>query len=336
MSRSDRSVDDSVEAASVDISEIPVIDFAPFLSGEARQEVADEIAWACRVIGFFCLKGHGVDQGLIDAAFAASRAYFALPAAEKSKSMATRDWYRGWVPAPENPAFTRNTRLFDQYRLQLEWPGSELPNDPYRRIFGVPNRWPDDLPEFRRDVQQYLDAMHRLSAELLHAFALGLALAEDRFDPSFCQPPSQLSLLYYPPLPDTALAEAANIVSHTDEGPFTILAQDAVGGLEVKRRDGTWIAAPPIPGTFTINVGDMLMWWSNGEFISNFHRVRNRTNLERFSIPFFANPDRDVVVAPLPEIVARTGKPKFEPVKVCEHLANFYAKLDANPHDQYD
>ncbi len=338
MSRSERSDEDAIVADQVDIEEIPVVDFAPFLTGDAqaRQAVADEIAWACRVIGFFYLKGHGVPQDLLTGAFTSTREFYHRPFDEKAPALATREWYRGWVPAPENKELTRNTRLFDQYRLQLEWP-TEVgrTDDPLAHIFGVPNRWPRDMPAFETAVTAYLDAMRRLSQELLRAFALGLGLPEDRFDDYFHRPPSQLSLLYYPPLPESALDEASNIVSHTDEGPFTILAQDDIGGLEVKRRDGAWIAAPPIDGAFTINVGDMMMWWTNGEFISNYHRVKNRSGVERFSIPFFANPDRDVVVEPLPEIVARTGSPRYEPVKVSDHLSRFYERLAKNPHEQY-
>ncbi|RYD92515.1 MAG: isopenicillin N synthase family oxygenase, partial [Sphingomonadales bacterium] len=254
---------------------------------------------------------------------------------DKARSLATPEWYRGWIPAPENRDLTRNTRMFDQYRLQSEWPDDGSADDPLAHIFNTPNRWPGDMPEFREAVARYLDAMHGLSVELLRAFALGLGLPEHRFDDYFHRPPSQLSLVCYPPLPPAALAEASSMVSHTDEGPFTILAQDQVGGLEVKRRDGTWIAAPPIANAFTINVGDMMMWWTNGEFISNAHRVRNAAGVERFSVPFFANPDRDVVVAPLPEIVERTGPARYEPVKVSEHLARFYETLAKNPHEHY-
>lgn len=337
MSRSERSEDDVVVAATVDIEEIPLVDFAPFLAGDAaaRRVVAGEIAWACRAIGFFYLKGHGVPEGLVGDMFAQTAAFYHQPRETKATALATRSWYRGWVPAPEAQDLTRNTRMFDQYRLQLEWPPEDRPDDPHARIFGVPNRWPDCMPEFRCVTGEYLDAMKRLSIELLRAFALGLGLPEDRFDGYFHRPPSQLSLLHYPPLPPEAQIDVSNIVSHTDEGPFTVLAQGPVGGLEVKRRDGAWIAAPPISGAFTINIGDMMMWWSNGEFISNYHRVKNRSGIERFSIPFFANPDRDVVVAPLPEMVERTGPARYEPVRVSDHLARFYEKLDRNPHEQY-
>jgi isopenicillin N synthase-like dioxygenase len=172
-----------------------------------------------------------------------------------------------------------------------------------------------------------------LSRELLRAFALGLGLDEHRFDGWFRHPPSQLSLNHYPVLPDQADEDVSNMVAHTDEGPFTILAQDSNEGLEVKRRDGVWIQAPPIADAFTINVGDMMMWWSNGRFLSNLHRVRNRGNVERFSVPYFANPDRAVTVAPLPELTE--GEPAFAPVRVADHLARFYEKLSMNPHKIY-
>ncbi|MEN3951218.1 2OG-Fe(II) oxygenase family protein [Iodidimonas sp. SYSU 1G8] len=330
MSRSDQSEDDRIVAETIDLAEVPVVDFAPFLTrdAEARAAVAAEIARACRDIGFFYLTGHGVPEALRTAIFDQSAAFYHRPADERSDALATPEWYRGWVPAPPQTTLSRNTRLFDQYRLQLNWDDAGQPGDPHARIFDAPNRWPGDMPDFRVAGEAYLSAMHGLSVQLLGAFALGLGLPEDRFDGYFRKPPSQLSLLYYPPLPEGADIDVSNTVSHTDEGPFTILAQGEVGGLEVKRRDGVWIAAPPIPGAFTINVGDMMMWWSNGQFLSNWHRVKNRSGGERFSVAFFANPDRDVVVGPLPEMLDRTGAPRFEPVKVSEHLARFYAKLE--------
>lgn len=334
MSRSERSEDDIAAAAVISLSEIPLIDFAPFLSGDAaaRRAVADEIAHACEEIGFFYLTGHGVAQDVIDGVFAAAADFFARPDEERARANATPEWYRGYLPMPERQPLSRNTRMFEQYRLQHEWPADEGDME-HARIFDQVNRWPENMPQFQQASEAYLDAMLHLGRELLRAFALGLGLEESRFDSSFTQPPSQLSYNYYPVLPQDADTEVSNMISHTDEGPFTILAQSEIGGLEVKCLDGSWIQAPPIPGAFTINVGDMMMWWSNGRFISNYHRVRNRTDVERFSIPYFANPNRTVVVEPQPELIEDNAR--YEPVRVADHLARFYKQLSKNPHETY-
>jgi isopenicillin N synthase-like dioxygenase len=335
VSRSQRSDDDRIAASPVALAEIPMIDFAPFLDGDAadRRAVADRIVRACEDIGFFYLRGHGVAPGTVDAVFTHARRFFALPADQRAEAGATPAWYRGWIPAAAPQPLSRNTRMFEQYRLQPEWP-ADSDDTGHAAIFDLPNRWPAGVPGFRQASEAYLEAMLALSHALLHAFALGLGLAERHFDAFFQHPPSQLSLNYYPVLPSATQDDASNMVAHTDEGPFTILAQDAQGGLEVKRRDGVWIQAPPIAGAFTINIGDMMMWWSNGRLLSNLHRVRNRGEVERFSIPYFANPDRAVTVSPLPEIVG-DGEALYPPVRVADHLARFYATLSMDPHDIY-
>lgn len=331
MSRSEQSEDDNIMAQAVALQQVPMVDFAPFLTGgpAERQAVADEIANACEMIGFFYLKGHGVAPSLRSAIFGQSASFFQQPDDSKQDCRATPDWYRGWVPSPRSETWSRDTRLFDQYRLQLEWPGAAREGDPHAGIFARANRWPATMPAFREACEAWLAAMHNLSLELLRAFALGLGLPENHFDGFFTAPPSQLSLLYYPPLPAGVDQDVFNTVSHTDEGPVTILMQDDVGGLEVKRRDGVWIQAPPIEDAFTINVGDMMMWWSNGRFISNYHRVRNQSGRERYSIPFFVNPDRDVVVGPVRELLDG-DEPRYPYVRVEDHLVRFYKRLEAN------
>ncbi|GAA0754817.1 isopenicillin N synthase family oxygenase [Ideonella azotifigens] len=333
MSRSAAGVEDRIVAKTVDLAEIPIIDFSPFRhGGEAgKQAVAAEIADACARIGFFYLKGHDVPPQVLAETFAQSKAFFQRPVEERRQSAASPQWYRGWIPMPRREgALDRNSRLFEQYRIQADF--SDRPDpDP---VFDRPNRWPEDMPAFRAACEAHYAAMLGLSRDLLHAFAIGLGQPEDCFDAWFDRPICQLSLLYYIPIPDGADVEVSNTVSHTDEGPLTILAQDSVGGLEVKRRDGTWISAPPVPGAYTINIGDMMMWWSNGRFLSNYHRVRNKAGVERFSIPFFLNPDQHTVVAPLPALVAQDGgQARFDPVHVGTHLKRFYARLEKSPGD---
>jgi isopenicillin N synthase-like dioxygenase len=326
-------VEDAIVAQSVSLDEIPIIDFLPFRHGgeSGRKLVAAQIAQACTDIGFFYLTGHEVPAAVLQETFEQSKNFFHRPIEERRESLATLQWYRGWIPMPkQNGVLDRNSRLFEQYRIQADFPDVPDP-DP---IFNRPNRWPEDMPAFRAACQAHYAAMLGLSRDLLRAFAIGLGLPEDRFAGYFDLPICQLSLLHYVPIPEGADIEVSNTVSHTDEGPLTILAQDDVGGLEVKRRDGTWISAPPVPGAYTINIGDMMMWWSNGRFLSNYHRVRNRAGVERFSIPFFVNPDRDTVVAPLPELLERDGGiAHYEPVHVGTHLKRFYARLEKSPGD---
>jgi isopenicillin N synthase-like dioxygenase len=321
----DMTEDDAMAAAPIAVYEIPIVDFAPFLAGSPaeRKAVADQIARACETVGFFYLTGHGVPAEIRVAAFDRSADFFHLPVAEKQTLKATLDWNRGYIQSDPGETLTADSRVFEQYRIQRDF----QPDDPDLQsgsVFCQPNRWPDQVPSFADGCIAYFNAMERLAGQLLHVFALGVDLPADRFDAYFRKPVSQISLMYYPPLPDGAHIAIKNTIAHTDDGPITILAQGDVAGLEVKLRDGRWVAAPPIPGAYTINVGNMMMWWSNGRYRSTLHRVRNVSGVERFSIPFFSNADEDVVVAPLPELVARDGVAHYAPVRVGTLLGRFY------------
>jgi isopenicillin N synthase-like dioxygenase len=315
--------DDLTIARPAEADEIPVIDFAPFLSGDPheRQLVVERIAAASKSIGFFTLVGHGVEQGLIDAIFAQSAAFHHAPLELRQSVAATDAWFRGWMPQPVAGDAANNSRMFEQFRFQAEWAPR---GGRYDHVYSLPMKWPDGMPGFREACMAYYDAASALGHALLRAFALGLGLPEDRFERYYGEPLTQANLLYYLPLPQDAGAEMSNIVAHTDSPPLTILAQDSNGGLEVCRRDGEWIAAPPVAGGFTVNIGNMMMWWSNGRYVSTPHRVKNRRGRERFSIPLFVVPDRDVVVEPLPELLAAGEAPAFPPVHVGEHMAQYY------------
>lgn len=325
LGRSNEEADFTLSARTVSLSEIPIIDFAPFLTGspDERQGVADQIAEASGRIGFFYLVGHGVPAGLREAVFRETAAFYRLPPSEQEKVRATPDWYRGLCSLSQS--LGPNKRYFEQYRIQDEFAPDPL-TDPNGLFYG-PNRWPEARPGLASASMAYFRAVTELSGHLLRAFALGMGLPEDRFEGWFDKPLSQLSLLYYSALPQGAATEMQNAVAHTDEGPFTILAQGEIGGLEVRRRDGAWIAAPPVDDSYVINIGNMMMWWSNGRYLSNMHRVRNTSNRERFSIPFFFNPDREVVVEPLPEFVRQDGEAGYPAVQAGQHLTRFLATL---------
>lgn len=327
--------DDLLIAKSIGLSEIPVIDFDPFLNGDEdqRSEVARQITDACESIGFFYLKGHGVPAKLREAMFDRSRQFFHLPLEEKEKSRATPDWNRGWIYSGDRANLNANSRVFEQYRIQREFAPDDhdlLRDDPLFQ----PNRWPEQIPSFSDDSIAYYNALSNLGRELLRAMAIGLGLPEDCFEPYFRKPICQISLMYYPALPEGVGNEIKNLSAHTDEGPVVILAQGGIGGLEVKNLDGEWLSAPPVADAFTVNIGNMMMWWSNGRFKSTLHRVRNTSGSERFSIPFFWNADPDVIVEPLPELVERDdGKVRYPPVKVGPLMSRFYKSAVYVPYD---
>lgn len=307
---------------------IPVIDLEPFRLGSAEDKarVAAEIGKACETVGFLYVLGHGVPQDLIDATFEQNKRFYAQTWDEKMQTAATLEHWRGYVPSKLQGEGGTIGGAIETFRLMLDLP----PDDPdvlAGKPLHLPNKWPDHLPGFQDIVQAYFDAMLGLSASLRGAFALALGKPEDFFEPMYAKPLVQLSLLHY--RPPKSLAEQdleVGVGEHRDTGAFTILMQDSVGGLEVGHREQGWVAAPPIPGAYVINIGDMMMRWTNGRFVSTPHRVVNRALQPRYSIPFFANPDFDVTVAPLPELVPPGEEPGYPATHVGEYMIDFYEK----------
>ena len=150
--------------------------------------------------------------------------------------------------------------------------------------------------------------------------ALALDLPEDALD-GFCDDASAMvRLVHYPPQPANAEPNEKGCGAHTDWGAFTFLLQDDAGGLQVQNRDGTWLHATPIPGTFVVNVGDMLARWTNGRFKSTLHRVVNVSGRDRISVPFFFMGKLDYPVACFPSCLAAGEAPLFAPTTPAGHL----------------
>lgn len=305
---------------------IPVIDMAPFLNGDAddRLAVARQIGAACESVGFLYVVNHGVSQALIDDAFAQNRRFFDQPVAERMRTAATLEHWRGYVPSKLEGEGGGVGGAIETFRLQLDLPEDD-PDVVAGKPLHLPNKWPEDLPGFKQPVQAYFDAMMGLGQRLRQAFALALGLDQDYFEPFYSKPLVQLSLLHYrPPKTQNESDFEVGAGEHRDTGAFTILMQDEVGGLEVGHRAGEWVAAPPIPGAYVINIGDMMMRWTNGRFTSTPHRVVNRAARPRYSMPFFVNPDYDVTVAPIPELLPPGESPNFTPVHNGQYMVDFY------------
>ena len=201
------------------------------------------------------------------------------------------------------------------------------PADPrYGQPLQGPNQWPD-LPGFRDAVEAYEAAIRRFCFRLLRPMAIALGLAPDWFVPFFDFPTTFLRLLHYPPQPPDSPDDAFGSAPHTDYGFITILCQDDAGGLEVRRRDGTWLAAPPVPGTWVVNVADMLSRWTNGRWQSTPHRVKNLSGGDRYSCPYFFDMSMDSVVACVPTCTDADRPPRHSPVRYGDYLME---RLDKN------
>ncbi|MED6123734.1 hypothetical protein PIB30_052169 [Stylosanthes scabra] len=155
--------------------------------------------------------------------------------------------------------------------------------------------------------------MEKLGYKLLELIAVSLGLKAERFEEFFRDQTSFVRLNYYSPCPYPHLA--LGVGPHKDSGALTILAQDDVGGLQVKRKtqDQEWIQVQPIPHAFIINLADIIQVWSNGAYESVEHRVIVNSERERFSIPYFMFPAHDTEVKPLEELIDEHNPPKYRP-----------------------
>ncbi len=314
------------KAQTVDVADIPIIDFGPFLHGNEAERLAvvAAIGRACEEVGFFYLINHGVPQELIDATFEVSKSFYAQPFDGRMKSAATLEHWRGYVPSKLEAEGGTVGGAIETYRFMLDLPADDADVVAGKPLH-LPNRWPADLPDFKPTVEAYFDAVMGLSQHLRAAFALALGLPDDYFEPFYQKPVVQLSLLHYRP-PASLREEDIEIGAgeHRDTGAFTLLMQDDTGGLEVERKDGVWIGAPPVKGAYVINIGNVMMKWTNGRFVSTPHRVVNRALKPRYSIPFFANPDYDVTIAPIASILREGETPQFEPFENGPYMRDFY------------
>ncbi|MGH7095089.1 MAG: isopenicillin N synthase family dioxygenase [Stellaceae bacterium] len=296
------------------MSGLPVVDISAPGAAAALGRALEEI-------GFAYVVGHGVTQDVINAAFAASRAFHASPEGLK-RSLAINEWHRGFMAMATSTVVTSSVAKVTRPNLSASLMIMHEPaaQDVGRPLQG-PNQWPHWLPEFRPAIETYRAEAERVARRIIRLIAVALGLEETALDRHFAKPTSFLRLLCYPPHPAMAGDDQFGAAPHTDYGIVTLLAQDASGGLQVRRRDGGWIDAAPLPGAFVLNVADMLARWTNDRFVSTPHRViNNRTGAHRYSLPFFFDTDMDAVIECLPTCAGPDNSPRYEPVRYGDYL----------------
>ncbi|MER9707494.1 isopenicillin N synthase family oxygenase [Mesorhizobium sp. M0204] len=314
-------LDDTLQAKRESFDKIPLVDIGPLLDGTNKKAVASEIRWALSNAGFMYVKNHGIPQDLIDSVFHVSREFFYLPLSQKTLlHIKNSDLaFRGYTePFGENtdPGKTKDLKEcfdFGPERSVFEGP-----------FFG-PNQWPSNWPEFRELTYGYHQRMVDLAKKLLQGIALSLDLSESYFENFMRNPISVQRLLHYPPQSGHVSEDMIGIGAHTDYGNLTILAQDDVGGLQVLNRDGDWVQGTPIHGTFIINIGDLIQRLTNDVYLANMHRVVNSSGRERYSVPFFIDPDFDAIIEPLKSYVTDSNPQRYQPVTCGEYILRRFA-----------
>lgn len=298
-----------------------------------RQAVADAIGRCCENSGFLLLVGHGVPDDVIEDVNRALREFFSLPQGAKDEIRAdpADPLARGFSSAGNLAATNDGAdpaaehKAPDQVEKFVYFPlgNSEGLDGP---------KWPE-VPGFRTAYQRYYDEMASLATELSRLFALALGLREDWFDTLIDRHHSNLMANHYPA--DDKPAGDIRLSQHSDWGNLTILLQDeSQGGLQVLDHRGEWLDVPLVPGAFVINIGDLLARWTNDQWVSTVHRVvsTGAPTPERFTLPFFHQPNYDAVIECIPTCATPDNPPRYEPVVSGPYLLNkFKLAYDLSP-----
>jgi len=314
---------------------LPLVDLDGWRHGDTatRAALAATVDEALRTVGFLVVAGGGVSAALTAELRGASATFFALPAAAKA-GCATRVGGRGWIP-PGAEANSYSDGVASPPDLKETFtaghdPALDDPDAAARRR----NVWPDTVPELRPLVEAYTQAMAELSIEILQLFGAALGLDPDTLVSVGPTPPATLNVNHYPPLSATGpVADGQfRIGAHSDFGVLTVLdRQPGYGGLQIETLDGRCVYGPFVPGTLTINIGDLLARWTGDRWRSTRHRVlppdERAADEALTSLVYFFSVAADTPI----ETLAVGGPTRYEPVRAGEHLARQLAAIDVAP-----
>lgn len=317
--------------------EIPTIDIGPFASGSAadaaaRARVVAQIDDACTRSGFMQIVGHGIGDEVLDGLARSIDSFFALPLATKDEYRIP-DANRGYSP-PKSEALSlgvgvesasRMNDFFEAFNVGVEarsFDSLDLDESDY----GI-NVWPDELPDFQRDVDRYFAEASRVARTLTGIFAAALELPVDFFDDLTDHSIDVLRMNNYA-LPEgmvTLDGDLTGMGEHTDFGIVTVLWADQVAGLQVLGTDRVWHDVTPRDGALLVNLGDLTARLTNDRWLSTLHRVKppvvDGTIVRRRSAAFFHDGNVDAVISTLPSHLDADSGLAYEPVSVRDHIA---------------
>jgi isopenicillin N synthase-like dioxygenase len=287
---------------------LPILNLARYFNPAERDAFLEQLRTAARDIGFFYLTHHGVNDDLQRAVQQEARRFFALNDEQKQQvAMIHSPHFRGY-----NRAASELTRGKPDWREQFDI-GAERSallvsdNDPrWRRLQG-PNLWPQEQPSLKTTLLEWQKSMTEMAIVLLRAFAEALELPANAFDTLYGDKPNEhIKLIRYPGQENNQSNQGVG--AHKDSGFLSFLLQDEQKGLQVEISPDNWIDATPLPGSFVVNIGELLELATNGYLRATVHRVISPpAGQDRLSIAFFLGAQLDAVVPvyALPESLAR-------------------------------
>jgi isopenicillin N synthase-like dioxygenase len=254
--------------------------------------VVDDVRRACEEIGFLVVTGHGIEPSLVEEIDALSRAFFDLPLEEKLR-------FRDGDLQPDRPVYrpvkseslgaTAGDARSGDLKESLDY-GPTLPGA----------GWPARPPGLETAYRRYLAAMNELGGRLRRVCARALGNHEQFFEPLFDDRASSIRVINYPELEARPEQDQLRAGAHRDYGFITILrSENVAGGLEVQTPAGEWIPVEAPPGSFVVNLGDMLAEWTSGRWVSTLHRVAvppPGVQSRRQSLVFFHNPRENAYI----------------------------------------
>ncbi|KAJ9138231.1 Oxoglutarate/iron-dependent dioxygenase [Pleurostoma richardsiae] len=310
----------------------PTIDFSPVYSTDeaAQRQVIEQIRQACLEHGFFQLINHGVPSELVDGILAQSDKLFDLPHDVKKRYSKDIGGFNRGYEGLRAQNFEKRAKgdLKEGFYIGRDLPGNH-PMVLARRFGQGPNKYPTELADpsaFRETVDAYHSALCELATRILSVIARSLNIEVEFFSAFTRDSVATLRLLHYPPQDPDASELERGIGAHTDFGAVTILLQDMVGGLQVWSRDArAWVDVTPIPGAFVVNLGNLMMRWTNDKYLSNLHRVINKHGKDRYSVAFFLVGNPDYLVECLPGCRDEKEGAKYPPITVHDWMTGRYA-----------
>ncbi|MGC8514046.1 MAG: isopenicillin N synthase family dioxygenase [Acidimicrobiales bacterium] len=311
---------------------VPVVDLSPWVAGGSdreRSRVVADTDKALREVGFLQIVGHGVTDDVVAAMAGAADAFFAMSLDAKS-SYRVQGANRGYTPPRAESlilsagieADPTSRDFFEAFNIGVDgrsYGGRELPEPEY-----APNIWPEELPQFRGNIQAYFEEAGRVARLLTSIFDVALGQPEGFFAGLTDHSIDVLRLNNYALAEGTSLGAVSAMGAHTDFGIVTVLWADAVPGLQILDAGGGWHDVLPATGALLVNLGDLTARMTNDVWMSTMHRVvppqvDGRT-VRRRSAAYFHDGNFDAVVAPLPQFVDATRPAGYEPVRVADHL----------------